>query len=415
MSQLKVLIEKRNNIVGTAQALLRKTDITPEDRRAFDRMMAEADSVKADIDAIKMKEQRDAELPVVGGGYDKYGARYETIPEREYRMAFTKYLRSGDDRAIVEKRDQAAGTQSITYSSGATGGFFVPAGFVYDVDVALKYYAPLMDGSVCRILETATGSVLPYPTSNDTAQQATILSENNPVSEVDLSLGSISFGAYKFASGVVRVSLELLQDSAFDFESFLKQQFAIRFGRAYENYATVGTGSGQPTGILTAAVNSNCPIVTASGSSSNDGSSNTGANSIGTNDLVDLEHAIDPLYRRGAKWMLNDDTVRQVKTLLDKYGRPIWLPGLSVNAPDTILGYAYVVNQSMPKIAASAKTVVFGDLSKYVIRKVREMSVLRLSERYADYGQVGFLGFSRMDSNLVDAGTHPVALLEMHS
>lgn len=415
MSQLKVLIEKRNNIVGTAQALLRKTDITPEDRRAFDRMMAEADSVKADIDAIKMKEQRDAELPVVGGGYDKYGARYETIPEREYRMAFTKYLRSGDDRAIVEKRDQAAGTQSITYSSGATGGFFVPAGFVYDVDVALKYYAPLMDGSVCRILETATGSVLPYPTSNDTAQQATILSENNPVSEVDLSLGSISFGAYKFASGVVRVSLELLQDSAFDFESFLKQQFAIRFGRAYENYATVGTGSGQPTGILTAAVNSNCPIVTASGSSSNDGSSNTGANSIGTNDLVDLEHAIDPLYRRGAKWMLNDDTVRQVKTLLDKYGRPIWLPGLSVNAPDTILGYPYVVNQSMPKIAASAKTVVFGDLSKYVIRKVREMSVLRLSECYADYGQVGFLGFSRMDSNLVDAGTHPVALLEMHS
>ena len=112
---------------------------------------------------------------------------------------------------------------------------------------------------------------------------------------------------------------------------------------------------------------------------------------------------------------MHDNTVRQLKNLLDKFGRPIWLPGIAVNEPDTILGYKYTINQHMPQIAPNAPTVLFGDLSKFIIRKVREMSVLRLVERYADYGQVGFIAFSRVDSQLVDAGTNPIQQLIQHS
>jgi len=113
--------------------------------------------------------------------------------------------------------------------------------------------------------------------------------------------------------------------------------------------------------------------------------------------------------------MLNDDAARELKTLLDKFGRPIWLPGLAVNAPDVILGYPYVVNQAMDKIDAGKKTVAFGDWQKFIIRKVRELSVLRLDERFADFGQVAFLGFTRVDSKLVDAGTHPLNLMRQAS
>ena len=113
--------------------------------------------------------------------------------------------------------------------------------------------------------------------------------------------------------------------------------------------------------------------------------------------------------------MFHDTTLRTLKNILDKFGRPIWLPGLAVNSPDTILGYRYTINQSMPQIAPNATTVLFGDLSKFIIRKVREMQLLRLVERYADFGQVGFIAFSRVDSNLVDAGTHPIQQLIQHS
>lgn len=64
---------------------------------------------------------------------------------------------------------------------------------------------------------------------------------------------------------------------------------------------------------------------------------------------------------------------------------------------------------------AGKKTVAFGALDKYLIRRVKELAVLRLVERFADYGQVAFLGFARYDGNLLDAGTHPVKYIVQRS
>ncbi len=81
-----------------------------------------------------------------------------------------------------------------------------------------------------------------------------------------------------------------------------------------------------------------------------------------------------------------------------------------------INGYAYRVNNNMDQLtntspATTRKTVAFGRFDKYLVRKVREMSVLRLTERFAEYGQVAFIGFARYDGQLLDAGTHPVKYL----
>lgn len=423
----KSLREKRAKLVADAQALLRNETFTPELRARFDKMMDDAEALKAQIVADEAEEQRKVDAADGHRVIDSYGARYETKQEREHRMAFHSYLRRGLDgltpeerRLVTERRDtdgsgQAAGSQTISYTEGSSGGYFVPAGFVYAVDQALKYFCPFLDGTVCRVLETATGQVLPFPTGDDVNNLASLIGENTQVSETPVAVGSINLNAYKYTTNAIRVSIELLQDSAFDLDSYLSQRFAERLGRRYEQDFTKGTGSAQPTGIVPAILSSGATPVIAVGSSANDGSSNTGTNSIGYADLVALEHSVDPLYRRTAKYVFHDQTLKFLKTLLDKYGRPLWVPGLTVNAPDTILGYPYVIDQAMDQIGASKNTVLFGDLSKFVVRKVRDLSVLRLVERYADYGQIGFIGFARADSNLIDAGTHPINILQQHS
>jgi HK97 family phage major capsid protein len=131
-------------------------------------------------------------------------------------------------------------------------------------------------------------------------------------------------------------------------------------------------------------------------------------------DLVDLFHSVDVAHRMspGCKWMLADSSIKVIKKIKDSTGRPLWQPGVSAGAgagfPDTILDKPYVLNNDIAVMAANAKSILFGDLSKYKIRQVMGFTLLRLVERYAEFGQVGFLAFMRADGNLIDAGSNPV-------
>lgn len=334
MSKIRELRERRAAIHAQAQEILQQRTLTSEDRQKFDAMMAEMDSLKGDIDRMERAEANDADLrqtrrpPEAQIGSD-YDVAAQSAAERRERTVFKTWLKFGveglssEDRTVLrragmESRDMGVGT-------GSLGGYFVPQGFVYDVDVALKYYGNML--GVSKILDTATGQPLPYPTANDTTVAGEIVGEGQQVSTADVNIGHIIFGAYKFSTKLVKVSMELLQDSAFDMESFLKDQFAIRLGRILNTKFTVGAGTTEPTGIMTVATAG----PTAVGSSANTGGSQTGANSIGYIDLVELEHSVDPLYRRGAKFMMHDQTLKAVKEILDKYGRPIWVPGVATN------------------------------------------------------------------------------------
>jgi HK97 family phage major capsid protein len=133
---------------------------------------------------------------------------------------------------------------------------------------------------------------------------------------------------------------------------------------------------------------------------------------------VDLVHSVDPAYRVNARFMMNDATLKTIKKIKvlqysgDTTGVPLWSPSLVAGQPDTILGYPFVINQSMASPGSSAKKVIFGDLSKYIIRDVRDFTLLRLDERFAELGQVAFLAFSRHDGDLLDAGTDPVKYMQ---
>jgi HK97 family phage major capsid protein len=421
LTKARELREKRAKLVADARALYDKSGRTAEDNQRFDQMMAEADQIKVEIDreerldAAETENQRTGAPP--NGNPGTPGASSDAEKQKRYREVWKRTMKfdgpreygfrgiSEEDRAFMrEFRDMGTGGGNALQGSG--GGYFVPVGFVDEIETALKYYGPMLD--VATIMETASGQPLPYPTQNDTGTVGAIIGEGTQVTtESDLTVGNLVLGAYKYTTNLVKVSIELLQDSAFDLESYLKDQFAIRIGRVLNNHFTVGTGSSQPKGIIPAATAG----PTAVGASGNDGGAETGGTSIGSDDLIELEHSVDILYRRDARYMMHDSTLKSIKKLKDKYGRPLWLPGLAANDPDTINGYPYSVNNDMATIAVNAKTVTFGPHKKYLIRRVKELQVLRLVERFADYGQVAFLGFARYDGNLLDAGTHPVKYL----
>jgi HK97 family phage major capsid protein len=416
-THLNDLREKRARAHSFAVSLLTGGTMKPEVRAKFDKAMSEVDTIGKDIQRYEK------------AGESGYVSAYErTDPwtsSQEVRaaLAFGKYLRRGvnsldeeDFKALHERRDGVVeGDLSAQVGSYTGLGFFVPAGFIYDVENATKWFAPLMDGQVITVMDTATGNPLPYPISNDTTQEAAIVGESSEVTEQDVTAGHVLFTAFKYKAGLIKASIELVEDSAFNLESWLAERFAIRFARGYERDLTSGSGTGEPLGLLPAIAASGAVAVVAAGSAEASGGSETGANSVGYTDLVRLEHSVDPSYRRQGKFMLHDTTLAQLKRILDKFGRPLWTPGMKDNAPDTILGYPYTLNQHMPVVAASATTVIFGDLKKYVARRVRGLSVLRLTERYAEKGQIAYVAFARLDARLVDAGTHPVNALAQHS
>jgi HK97 family phage major capsid protein len=300
------------------------------------------------------------------------------------------------DAARVEERAALTGLQSST----TTGGYTVADETMRSLEVALLAYGSMRQTST--VIRTATGGPLPIPTTNDTANKGVIIAENVTSTELEMTFGQLVLDAWKYSSKYILASMEFLQDTSINANEFLGQALGIRIARITNDHFTTGTGS-QPNGIVTAATSS--AITTAA------------AQTITYDNLVDLEHSVDPSYRVNGRFMMHDTALKVMKKIKvlqfsgDTSGVPLWVAGLSANAPDTILGYPYVINQSMAAMGAGTKSVLFGQLDKYIIRDVRDVVVVRLDELFALLGQVAFLALSRHDGDLLDAGTNPVKYL----
>jgi HK97 family phage major capsid protein len=182
----------------------------------------------------------------------------------------------------------------------------------------------------------------------------------------------------------------------FNIEAYIQELLRLRLGRIQNRHHTVGTGTGQPRGIVTAS---------AAGKVGATGQTAT----ITYDDLVDLEHSVDPFYRPAGKYMMHDDTLRILRKLKDGQNRPIFVPGYETGnpggAPDRLLGREIVLNQHMATMAANAKALLFGDFSKYLIRDVMDVTLFRMTDSaYTLKGQVGFVAFCRSGANMVDVG-----------
>ncbi len=324
----------------------------------------------------------------------------------EYASAYNRYLREGSAALAPEQRDllnryQAEmETRAQGIATDAAGGFTVPEGFAGFITEAMQDFSGLLQAANPagtngpQLLRTASGNLIPFPTNDDTANAGAILAENTQVTEQDFVFGARNLTAFMYTSLLVRVSLQLLQDEAVNLEAYIGRMLGKRIGRALSPHFAVGAGTTEPTGLATAATDGAVDISVGAG--------------ITFNDLVDFEHALDPAYRRrGASWVFNDNTLRDLKKLVDANSRPLWLPASLGSIADTLSrptlnGYNYIVDQGMQDLAIGNRPIAFGDLSEFLIREVLGINLFRFNERYMDFLQIGFLGFARFDSNLID-------------
>ncbi|HWY14424.1 MAG TPA: phage major capsid protein [Rhizomicrobium sp.] len=421
MQQSKKLRADRKKIVDEAQALLEIENRTAEQNAKFDELMNAADSLKAEIDRLERFDDHERELKNrVEKIADRAGKTGDEVTEEEAEEAeaFNLFMRGGmnslseEHKAIMHGRNILGGAETLLKGLPAnlqrqirnalgtdpstSGGFLIPEGFGDKITEAQKWYGGMLDPGVAFTFESDSGNPMPWPTDNDTTNTGALLGENSQVTETDPAFGAITLNAYTYTSLVVRMSNQLLNDSAFDLDAYIARKFGIRLGRIQNTHFTTGDGAAKPRGVITAAT------LTTTGATGE-------TTSLVSDDLYTLKHSVDPAYRKNAKWMFHDTTLKAIKKLKDGIGRPLWTSGLAYKEPDTIDGDPFRVNNDMPQMAANAESVAYGDFSLYFIRRVKGISLIRLTERYADFNQVGFIAFQRVDGNLMDAGTHPVA------
>lgn len=403
MPTIKELREKRANAWSLAQDYNSRSELTAEDEAAWKRAIDDVDTLGEQIETRERTENLDKRFSDIDASTnvaDTRGAAGASIDQ--YRSAFETYLRHGITELDAEQRsllqanfDPNLRAQGTT--SGSVGGYTVPEGFWAKVTETQKFFGGMLEDESAESVNTDSGAALPWPTNDDTGNVGAILGENTQITEQDVAFGQKTLGAYTYTSKLIRVSLQLLQDSGLDLESFLSRRIGERLGRAKNAHFTTGTGTSQPQGIITGATV---------------GKTAASATAITYDEIVDLVHSVDAAYRGSgrAAFQLHDLVLAYVRKLRDEsggagVGRPLWEPSVQVGVPDSLLGFRVRVNNDMAStIATGNKTIAFGDfVAAYARRSVSGGQVMRLAERYADYLQVGFFGFERADGLVQDA------------
>lgn len=407
----KELRAQRAKLIEDARALLAQSD-GAEAQAKFDEMLGAADALKERIDRV---ERADAELKELAEARhqraDREGVSRDHREDKDIteKTVFAKYLRGGFQAMNAAEHEIAmrhmsavpAVQAALGVGTGAAGGFTVPQAFYDEVMARMVAFGGVR--TVARVISTDGGNALPVPAMDDIANVAVVVAEGTQITtDTDPTFSQVTLNAFMYTSNNVRVSYQLMQDSAFDIEAMIRDAISVRFARGMNAHYTTGTGTGQAQGLANASVGTTIGRTGATGN----------ATSISYAELLQAAHMADPAYRANARWMFNDSTLRVFRSLVDSQNRPLWDVSVVAGAPDTLMGYPYVINQDMPSMAANARSIAFGDFSAhYIVRDVRNLQVLRLTERFADFLQVGFLAFMRSDGRIVSApGTQAVRL-----
>lgn len=437
LSQIKELRQKNLALHGQMTALLKKAQdekrsMTSEENANFDKMDVEFEERVKEIGGLEKELERKTKLELREADFRKLDTRragresdviprglrgdgrHRSTPEsrdlasRATRSWFALPRASWDEdvRTLIEQENAfdklPPELRALSQVTGSAGAFTIPQDFMPEIDNALKSYSGIVEA--CRIVPTETGADMPWPTVDDTSQIGAILTEGSAAADTaDPTFGSKTLKTYQYTSKIIRAPLALLADAFFDLESWLFEALGVRLGRIFNNHGTLGTGSSQPRGLITALIADTTVITTAT------------AGALVYNDIVDLEHGVDPAYRGqpGAAFMLHDSILKVIKKILDGNSRPLFMPADSApGTPATILGRPYFINQDMDAVLTTgSEVIVFGQLKKYVLRKGGRPIIMRLNERYAEFMQAGFVIFDRADGNLVMGGNTAVRVL----
>ena len=353
--------------------------LSAEDDATYTKMERDLDAMTNEIKRMERRDAIEAELnkpvntPITETPDKGAGLKPEKVGRASdaYKEDFDRHLRG---RALLHN--------VLSEGVDADGGFLVPEDFERDIVSALDEENVIR--SLAKVITTQHERKIPIATGHSTAQWT---AENAAYTESNPSFGQKQIDAFKLTD-LCRVSVELLQDSAFDIEDYLMKEFASAFGIAEEEAFCVGTGTNQPTGIFTAK-GGTVGVTAAS------------ATGITVDEVINLVYALKSPYRRNAKFLMHDATVSLLRKLKDSNGVYLWQPSVQAGEPDRLLGYEIYTSPYVPTAAAGALTVAFGDFKNYWIGDRAGRTVQRLNELYATNGQIGYVATERVDGKVI--------------
>lgn len=360
-----------------------------DDKAKFDGFADQIEALEGQIETIQRFANIDAERHFADAQQVVIDPAKAQANQR--RQILDKMLRNGATSLNAEEISQIRNTMSTT--TGSQGGFSVQSDVASLFVDTLKGYRGMREEA--SNITTAQGNPLSYPTTDGTSETGEVIAENTTATGADIVFGSVALNTFKFGSKVIAIPIELLQDSTIDIVALVNKRIRDRIGRIQNTKFTIGSGSGEPNGLVTAS---------ATGKTGTTGQTLT----VIYDDLVDLVDSVDYAYDSTAQCFMFGQSVRKVlRKIKDTAGRPIWTPsydaGIANRSPDQILGYDTCLNNDMPVPAANAKSIAFGDISNYLIRDALDISLFRFEDSaYAKLGQVGFLAWARAGGNLID-------------
>ena len=375
--------EARAKAWEEAKALLdsaaaEKRDLSAEENQTYDRIMADLDQRSLVIETMNAQADREERAAEAMKGFEAQVKPAVTAVPAIDEAELIRSLARGEIRShSFEKRDVTKG------STGAP----VPTSFYDEVLLLARHVGPMLETST--ILNTAGGENLQIP-SLSAYSTGTVSSEAALIGESDPTFNAFkTLGAYKY-SFLTQISREMVEDSGVDILGFLAQQTGNALGFAVNGALTTGTGTLEPTGIVTAA-----------GSGITGGTAVTGA--FTADNLIDLVYSVDTAGRTlpGTGFQMNAKAIAAVRKLKDGQGQYLFTPSLSADARDLLLGYPIFENPAMANPALSAKSVIFGHLPSYFVRQVGGLRLDRSDDYAFQNDLITFRATMRIDGNLI--------------
>lgn len=376
MTNLQNLIEKRAKAWEGAKAFVEsKKDkdglLKDEDVQTYNEMEAKIAQFSSEIERVSRMEQMEKELskpmntPLTGKPMAEKMQSEKEQKNAMHKDAMLKALRSNFrqvDNVLQEKVD-------------ADGGYLVPE----------EYDNRLIQSLEGENIMRQLGHTL--TTSGD--HKINIAATTPAAAWIDEG-GQLTFGEATFKQALldahklhvaIKVTEELLYDSAFNLENYILEQFGKALANAEEDAFLNGDGTGKPTGVF---------------HQTNGGTYLTEVATLKADDIINLIHALKRPYRKGAVFILNDKTIAAIRKLKDNNGAYMWQPSYQGGEPDRLLGYPVYTSQFAPE-----NKIAFGDFSYYNIGDRGTRSFKQLTELFAGNGMIGFVAKERVDGKLI--------------
>ncbi|MEM7568166.1 MAG: phage major capsid protein [Pseudomonadota bacterium] len=369
---------------------------------------AAVDDLQSAFETFKSEHSAAGDDPLAHEKVDRLNAHVSALQTRVDQLS-AKSQRPQLETAATTRQDtdfvdgfmrKGLDLKSLNITTDSDGGSAVPDEIDQSVDTVLADLSPVR--SVANVVRVGSANykkliTLGQPASGWVGETAARSTTDTPTfQEIALPYGEI------YANPAA--SQAMLDDARFDVEAWLTQElaqeFAVQEGAAFVS----GNGTSKPKGFLDYATSNAADDTRPFGTLQTVVTGSAGAfpSSDPADVLVELVHALRPAYRQNAVFMMNTQTLSQIRKFKDSDGAYLWRPGLADQMPATLLGYPVIEAEDMEAISSGSTSVVFGNFKRgYLIADRQSTRILR--DPYSNKPFVHFYATRRVSGAVVDS------------